>query len=191
MKYFITFLFLFTLGSCSRQKSLSSLFPHIKMIEVFGNKRVIIDKEFQEKAISGMKINFEGEMKSHQLIVEKISDITTEQALILFKNKSQMIRGMYSIQATPYTGAITKEAGCLENIQTEPITIENKAQISAQFNLKATARFVLGVCAEEQNIYHSQTLLLFCKNRSEFYEIKYFYPKYLKSILNPIAKCQG
>jgi len=116
-------------------------------------------------------------------------DIDPEKAASLFKNKSLLIKGLYSIQATPYTGTITKEAGCFTEINLEQAIKETKNQISLQFDLKATERLVLGVCIEEQNVYRNQTLMIYCKNINTFYELKYFYPKNEQPLKQPIAAC--
>lgn len=168
---------------------MKSTFPKLKWITTLADQGIVIDKEFQQKNISGMKIKFESSLKDHHLIAEVMNDIDPDEASRLFKNKSQMIKGLYSIQATPYTGSITKEAGCIEDLQIDPPLLENKIQSSLLFNLKATERMILGVCIEEQNVYRSQTLMLYCKNANTFYEIKYFYPKILKPLLIPIASC--
>lgn len=168
----ITFLLLV---SCSKDAYLKSNFPKLKINPAFKDQKISIDKDFQEKNISGKKMKFEGELKDHQLIAEVMTDIEPERAAILMKNKMMMIKGLYS--------------SCATEFQIEPQVMENKIQTSLQFNLKATERLVLGVCIEEQNVFLNQSLLLYCKNDKMFYDMRYYYPKSNKPFTAPIASC--
>jgi len=186
MKFLWIFFFLV---SCSKNNELKNYYPHLKWADQFKGQEVNVDKEFQQKNVSGMKLSFGGKLKGHYLISEMMVDIDPDKAASLFKNKSLMIKGLYSIQATPYSGTITKEAGCFADINLEQGMKETKNQISLQFDLKATERLVLGVCIEEQNVYRNQTLMIYCKNINTFYELKYFYPKNEQLLKQPIAIC--
>jgi exoribonuclease R len=179
----------FIASSCSQKQTLKSSFPKLKWSPTLKDQKIVVDKEFQEKNISGKKMTFEGELKAHQLIAEVMVDIEPERAATLMKNKTMMIKGLYAIQATPYSGTITKEASCTAELQIDPIVMENKNQSSLQFNLKATERLVLGVCIEEQNVFRSQTLLLYCKKDKMFYDMRYYYPKSNKPFSGPMASC--
>jgi hypothetical protein len=180
---------IFFLCSCTKEKSLRTLFPKLKWETSFQNTSIVVDKEFQEKTLSGVKMKFTGNMAKHQLIVEETTEVDSDQAAKMFKNKTFMIKGLYSIQATPYTGAVTKEASCMADLQIDPLPVENKIQTALLFNLKATERLVLGVCTEDQNVYRNQTLMLYCKNSRTFYDIRYYYPKEGKIITSSIASC--
>lgn len=177
------------LVSCSKDVSLKSNFPRLRIDPVLKDQKMSIDKEFQEKNISGKKIKFEGNFKDHQLIAEVMTDIEPERAAILMKNKAMMIKGFYLNQGVALTGSTNEEAGCVAELQLDPHLQDNKIQISMQFNLKATARLIAGVCDEEQNVFRSQSLLLYCKNDKMFYDLKYYYPKNNKPITAPIASC--
>lgn len=191
MKMNLTFVFLALLAmGCSKGVQLKDGFPKLKIHEKLQNQKIVVDKEFQELNISGKKIRFDGELKEHQMIAEVMTEVEPERAVNLFKNKSMMIRGLYSIQATPYSGTITKEAGCINDLQINPQEVDVKNQITQQFDLKATERLVLGVCIEEQNVYRNQTLLIYCKNSKTFYDLKYYYPKNEKPLLAPVASCR-
>lgn len=179
----------FLLVSCSRSHQVKNYYPHLKWADIFSGQEVTVDKEFQQKKVSGMKITFTGKLKGHYLISEMMVDVDSDTASKLFKSKSQMIRGLYAVQATPYSGTITKEAGCDPEINIEPSILEKKNQTIVQFDLKATERFVLGVCAEDQNVYRNQTLLIYCKNINTFYDLRYYYPKNEKPLKQQIAAC--
>lgn len=182
MKYLYLCLFLLFATGCSREKTLSTFFPGLKWGKSLQNQKITLDKEFQEKKNSGIKIQFEGELSKHQLIAEVITDIDPDMAARLFKNKALMIRGIYSIQPQ-------EETSCMRDLQIDPLPLDNKIQTSLLFNLKATERLVLGVCLEEQNVYRNQTLLLYCKKTNTFYDLRYYYPKSIKPILTPIVSC--
>lgn len=189
MQTVLTVMTLIFLISCSKGKTLQSHFPDLKMDTSLKDQKVSVDKEFQEKNISGKKIRFEGELKNHQMIAEVMTDVEPEKAEKLFKNKSMMIKGLYSIQATPYSGTITKEASCIGELQIDPVAVDAKNQTTLLFNLKATERLVLGVCIEEQNVFRNQTLLIYCKNNRTFYDLRYYYPKANKALNTAIANC--
>ncbi|MBC7541070.1 MAG: hypothetical protein H7281_19795 [Bacteriovorax sp.] len=189
MKYIISIVFVLVSSSCSQKQTLKSSFPKLKWSSTLKDQRFVVDKEFQEKNIAGKKMKFEGEFNDHQLIAEVMTDIEPEKAAILMKNKTMMIKGLYAIQATPYSGTITKEESCIAELQIDPLVMDNKIQTSQQFNLKATERLVLGVCTEEQNVFRNQSLLLYCKKDKIFYDMRYYYPKSNKPFATPIASC--
>lgn len=186
MRFLLVFVLL---ASCSKNYQVKNYYPHLKWADQFNGLEVSVDKEFQQKKVSGMKITFPGKLKGHFLISEMMVDVDPDTATKLFKSKTQMIRGLYAVQATPYTGAITKEAGCDPEINIDPVVQDKKNQTVVQFDLKATERFVLGVCAEEQNVYRNQTLLIYCKNINTFYDLRYYYPKNEKPLKQQIAVC--
>lgn len=189
MMRIILILFLLALVSCTKKNDLKTYYPHLKWSDSFKGETVVVDKEFQNKNVSGMKVGFEGKLKGHYMISEMMVDVDPDTAAKLFKNKALMIKGLYSVQATPYTGTITKEASCMVDINIDPILQEKKNQTELQFDLKATERMVLGVCIEEQNVYRNQTLLIYCKNINTFYDLRYYYPKSEKPLKMPIASC--
>lgn len=189
MRLFHLLLLSLLFTACSDSYQMKNYYPHLKWADQFKGQEVTVDKEFQQKKVSGMKVTFGGKLKGHFLISEMMVEVDAETAAKLFKSKTQLIRGLYAVQATPYTGTITKEAGCDPEINIEPTVHEKKNQSVVQFDLKATERFVLGVCAEEQNVYRNQTLLIYCKNISTFYDLRYYYPKNEKPLKQQIAAC--
>jgi hypothetical protein len=189
MKKLFLFTVLLFLVSCTKGNDLKSKFPKLNFDNNLKNQPVVTDKEFLERATFGMKIKFEAENKGNLLIAEIMNDIDSEKAEKIFNYKTMMIRGLYSIQATPYSGTITRETSCTEGLDINLFPVDNKIQTSQMFNLKATERFVLGVCLEEQNVFRNQTLLLYCKNQKVFYDLRYYYLKSQKPILKPIASC--
>jgi hypothetical protein len=186
MKFILLFLFFL---SCTKANNLKAIYPHLKWDDSIKNESVTVDKEFQNKNVSGVKILFDGKLKGQQLISEMMVDIDEETADKLIKNKSLMIKGLYAIQATPYSGTITKEASCTTDMNIDPVLSDKKNQKSMQFDLKATERLVLGVCLEEQNVFRNQTLLIYCKSIKTFYDLRYYYPKTQKALKMPIANC--
>lgn len=186
MKILFSLLFLL---SCTKTNDLKSYYPHLKWDNSLKNELITVDKEFQNKNVSGTKILFNGNLKGHQLISEMMVDIDQDTAEKLMKNKALMIKGLYSIQATPYSGTITKEASCTSDMNIDPIVVDKKNQTTMQFDLKATERLVLGVCLEEQNVFRSQTLLIYCKGIRTLYDLRYYYPKTEKPLKMPIASC--
>ncbi|MDD4974866.1 MAG: hypothetical protein PHY93_10980 [Bacteriovorax sp.] len=188
MKYIIVLILIFASSSCLQNQTLASLFPKLKWSANLRNQKIVLDQEFQGKNLVGKKMKIGGG-DNQQLTADVIVDVEPERAAIFMKNKTIMIKGLYTIQATPYSGMITREAVCTAELQIEPLILENKIQTSLQFNLKATERFVLGVCVEEQNVFSNQTLLLYCKKDKTFYEIRYYYPKSSRPFLTPIASC--
>lgn len=181
---FLLFIFMLAAASCSKNNELKSYYPHLKWDDSFKGVKIIVDQEFQNKNVSGMKIGFEGALKGHQLISEMIVNVDPDTANKLFKNKMLMIKGLYSIQTTSDEGG-----RCTADMNIDPALLDKKNQMSLQFDLKATERLVVGVCLEEQNVYRNQTLLIYCKNINTFYDLKYFYPKNQKTLKVPIASC--
>lgn len=186
---FIIFLLFFLFISCSKNYEMKNYYPHLKWADQFNGVEVNVDKEFSQKKVSGMKLSFNGKLKGHYMISEMMVEVDPEAAAKLFKGKTQLIKGLYSVQATPYSGAITKEAFCGPDINIDPVLTDKKNQQMLQFDLKATERMVLGVCVEEQNVFRNQTLLIYCKNIGTFYDIRYFYPKNEQPLKQPIAAC--
>jgi hypothetical protein len=181
-------LVLLLVAACTKTVNLKNLVPHIQFKLPKNDKNIVLENQYNQGINTGIRIGFENSKDS--ISVDSINEVDSFKAQSLFKNKALMIKGLYEKQATPYSGVVTREASCLEGMVIENNNvIETPNEMSLKFDLKATERHVFGVCLEEQNIFRTQILLLYCKKNQTFYEIKYFYPKSEPVLKNNVAAC--
>lgn len=176
---------------CVQEQKLGQVIPNLSWDNDLVTLDTTIEKDFRNAVFQTRKLKLTNVIKAEDryLIIESNNNVSLKNSKKLFSEKNAMIKEYYTIQATPYSGAITKEAECLNDIQLAPNVRETKDELSFQYNLKATDRLVLGVCQSEQNKFYNQILLLYCKKTNVFFDIKYFYPILTNKLVHPIAKC--
>lgn len=179
---------LLAISSCSKPTNLTSLYDDILFQKEISESKINLDKEHNDGVWNSKKISFQN--SSLKLLQVEQSIIKDEQsALINFNTKNVEIQEMYSTQATPYSGSVTNESSCLDNVNLRPKIVNTDNQTSYSYQLKSTDRFVFGVCVEEQNIYKAQLINLWCKKSKKFYSITLFYNKSEATKTDDIVKC--
>lgn len=177
------------MAGCSKNINLSEKYKNLSWSDRLTENDITLEKEIQEGDLFASKFKFSEDSSFKLLSVETLKNVDEARAKKLIIAKNILVREIYETQATPYSGSVTKEASCFEGIQLVPTQLENDNQISFHFNLKATERFVTGVCIEEQNVYKNHVLHLYCKKSKELYDIKLFYLKNSPTLSTSAAHC--
>lgn len=180
-------LFLVATG-CTKSKNLSSMYEDLLFQKEISEANIKIEKEHNDGVWTSKKISFiDPNLKLLQ--IEQAIIENEKLAMTNFNARNIEIQEMYSTQATPYSGSVTNESSCLENINLNPKITANDVQISYVYQLKSTDRFVFGVCVEEQNVYNAQLINIWCKKSKKFYSISFFYNKSGPTKINDIVRC--
>lgn len=188
MKILFVCFTLFAISGCFKGTNLTSLYQDILFQKEISESKINLEKEHSDGVVNSKKISFQD--STLKLLQVEQSVVNDEQsALKNFNTKNVEIQEMYSTQATPYSGSVTNESSCLENVNLQPQIITTENQISYRYQLKSTDRFVFGVCVEEQNIYKAQLINLWCKKSKNFYSITLFYNKSGPTKTDDIVKC--
>jgi hypothetical protein len=128
--------------------------------------------------------------KSGELIQFNRMDSQSEADAVNFMNiKKQAINSLFAAQSEAYTGLITNKISCLKG---QNVNRSNQRQAKGAFvffDLMATSRFVYGTCLENEELYKSQYLLLYCSDRKAVFQLKYFFAKNREFPSQPVAEC--
>ncbi|MGZ3690721.1 MAG: hypothetical protein ACXVAX_04420 [Pseudobdellovibrio sp.] len=184
-KKYLKLLLVFFVAGCTQPKQ------EMQIPDIHFEKSEFIQADFSESKPSAPQVSFKSYESSDNKEVLKvlISENSLDEAKKIINQKSTDIKLLFATQQVPYFGQVTKEMKCTEAVDLKNPLIENENEVSLFLNLTATHHFVYGSCLEDQEIYKSQLLYLYCKKSRKLFELKYFYPKNL-NYKKQIAHCQ-
>ncbi len=88
------------------------------------------------------------------------------------KNKMIQLRALYGDQISPYAGQLTQQVNCFDMKQFKKDILESSKQLKIELQLLSNKQLSYGSCGAD--LLHSKLVLLFCKNDSTLYEVKFF-----------------
>lgn len=146
--------------------------------------------EFQpEKKSKVSNSQFNLTTENNEKLKINLKSLPLAAAKKVIEQKSNEIKMLFLPQQVPYFGQISKDVSCTSTVEIDRPLIESEKGLSLNLNLAATEYLVYGTCINEQEIYKSQLLFLYCKKNETLYEIKYFFDR-AKNYKKVIANCE-
>lgn len=110
-----------------------------------------------------------------QVRIEAYREVTARQAADYNGYKSMQILGLYETARSPYPGAISDQITCESKFK--PVFRKTDASSPVVFSGSLNARLQYGSCIEDQIVYSSTGLMMYCGNRNTWYYLEFIYPK--------------
>lgn len=100
-----------------------------------------------------------------------------DEAKKIFQYRSRIVKALFETQVVAYRGKVTVEESCLSKNRVQSEVKQSETGIELRFDLLGTKNFVYGSCAESEDEYKSQYILLYCAKANSVLEAKLFYTK--------------
>lgn len=111
------------------------------------------------------------------------------EAKKIFQYRSRIVRALFETQVVAYRGKVTVEETCLSKNQVQREAQETPSGLALMYNLMGTKNYVYGSCAEAEDEFKSQYILLYCANAKTVIEAKLFYNKTEADLKSHVVEC--